>query len=101
MLPTSDVSAKSKENAFRGADVAEGWNFRGAAVAEGRSFRGADSAEDRMVREPIRWRKEWERSRHCGWEIEVGADTVAARLVREPILRKEQWFQEPISTVSQ
>ena len=37
--------------------------------------------EDRMVREPIRRRKEWERSRHCGWEIDLGADSAAARLV--------------------
>ena len=34
-----------------------------------------------MVRELIRWRREWERSRRCGWEIDLGADSVAARLV--------------------
>ena len=45
------------------------------------SFRGADSVEERTVREPIRRRKEWERSRRCGWEIDVGADVAAVMMV--------------------
>ena len=35
----------------------------------------------RVSGKPTRRRKEWERSRCCGWEIEVGADSAAARLV--------------------
>ena len=34
-----------------------------------------------MVQEPIGRRKEWERSRSCGWEIDLGVDSVAGRLV--------------------
>ena len=97
-LPTAAVA---EGRSFRGAAVRKGWNTRRAAVAEGRSFRGANSAEDRKVREPIRRRKEWERSRRCGWEIEVGADVAAGRSKWEPIQRLRGWFQEPISTVSQ
>ena len=33
------------------------------------------------VREPVQRRKEWERSRRCGWEIDVGADVAAVMMV--------------------
>ena len=52
-----------------------------------------------MVRESVRRRKEWERSRRCGWEIDVGADVAAGRLMWEPIQRLRGWFREPISIV--
>ena len=96
--PTPDVESSSKEER-----TSEGWSFRGAAVAEGlehlesrrcgrlrvprsrfggrQNGQGADSAEDRIVREPIRRRREWERSRRCSWKIDLGADSAAVRLV--------------------
>ena len=80
----SDVKSADtlrKVGASEEPQLRKGWNTQRAAVAEGRSFWGADSAEDRKVREPVRRRKEWERSRRCGWEIDVGADVAAVMMV--------------------
>ena len=75
--PTPDVESSSKKE----------WTSEGLELPWSRCCRRIELPGSRccgrlrVFGKPTRWRKEWERSRRCGWEIEVGADSAAARLV--------------------
>ena len=88
-----EKACRSEGKTFRGPPLRKAGTSRGAVVAAAKMNRPPDSkrlptADQGYSRQPIRRRREWNRSRFGGRKNGGRADLAEGRMVEEPILRK-------------